>query len=143
MGPPCDEELRRGAVAVIQRADRLLVIQRAAHVEAPGTYCFPGGAIEPGEAAEAALRRELREELGVDVVPRRPVWHCVTPWRVDLSWWLADLDPAAQLHPNPAEVAAAHWFTVEQIRQLPLLLTSNHQFLQALQRGEFTLSALG
>ncbi|MHB8969985.1 MAG: NUDIX domain-containing protein [Pirellulaceae bacterium] len=141
MGPLGDEPLRRGVVAVIPRHDQLLVIQRAAHVVAPGTYCFPGGGLEPGESAEDALRRELREELDVDVVPQRPVWHCVTPWRVDLSWWLADLDPAASLRPNPAEIASVQWLTIEEIHQLPTLLTSNHRFLQAFQRGEFTLLA--
>ncbi|MHB0958988.1 MAG: NUDIX hydrolase [Pirellulaceae bacterium] len=135
-----DHPLRHGAVAVIPRGDCLLVIQRSALVEAPGTYCFPGGALERGESAPVALCRELREELEVDILPRRAVWHCVTPWGVDLSWWLADLDPAVPLRPNPAEVASAHWLTLEQIRELPQLLTSNHLFLQALERGEFTLA---
>ena len=128
--------MRCGAVAVICRADRLLVIRRAATVEAPGTYCFPGGALEPGETEEDAIRRELREELGVDVVPVRRIWQSITPWQVDLRWWLADLDPAAALQPNPAEVASAHWLTRADIRPLPELLTSNHHFLDALERGE-------
>lgn len=124
---------------MIARADRWLVIRRAATVEAPNTYCFPGGAIEPGETEEETIRRELREELSVDVVPLRRLWRSVTAWHVDLSWWLVHLDATACLEPNPAEVASAHWLTRAEIRQLPSLLSSNHHFLDALERGEFQL----
>lgn len=37
----------------------------------PGFWEFPGGKCEPGEAPEAAVARECREELGFAVVPRR------------------------------------------------------------------------
>ncbi len=143
MGTGGRKSMRCGAVAVIPRADRLLVIRRAATVEAPGTYCFPGGALEPGETEEDAIRRELREELAVDVVPVRRLWQSITPWQVDLRWWLVDLDPSALLQPNPAEVASAHWLTRAEIRQLPELLTSNHHFLAALERGEVNMAARG
>jgi len=62
------------AVAVLQRADgRVLLAQRPAGKPWEGYWEFPGGKIEPGEAVEQALARELHEELGVD--PDR-----VYPW---------------------------------------------------------------
>ena len=104
---------RRGAVGVVFRAGRMLVIRRAENVAAPGAYCFPGGGIEGNEADEEALVREIREELGVEVRPVKPLWRSVTPWQVDLSWWLADLDDPEGLRPNPAEVQSVCWVTIE------------------------------
>ena len=130
---------RRGAVAVISQRRQLLVIRRSQRVEAPGSYCFPGGGIEGGESAQDAVRRELWEELGVRVRPRRALWHNVTSWRVALDWWWTDLDEAAVLHPNPDEVEAVHWMTPDQMLALPELLESNRQFLHAWQGGQFQL----
>lgn len=56
------------AAAVIQRPDgRFLLAQRPPGKVYAGYWEFPGGKIEPGEAAERALGRELHEELGIDV----------------------------------------------------------------------------
>jgi 8-oxo-dGTP diphosphatase len=120
----------QGVVGVIRRGDRLLVIRRSQHVRAPGAYCFPGGAIEEGETESEALRREIREELGCAVTPLRRIWRSCTAWQVDLAWWLADLDPAAELQPNPAEVESCEWLTVAELKDLPQLLSSNRDFLQ-------------
>ncbi|HUP29626.1 MAG TPA: Nudix family hydrolase [Usitatibacter sp.] len=55
------------AAAVIERPGEFLLAQRPAGKPYPGYWEFPGGKIEPGEDARAALTRELREELGIEV----------------------------------------------------------------------------
>lgn len=52
--------------ALIRKGDRVLVGQRPPGHTLAGQWEFPGGKIEKGEAPEAALRRELNEELGID-----------------------------------------------------------------------------
>src|SRR5687767_2880439 len=64
-----------GVVAAIQdEHGRLLMIGRAPGVGGGGKVCFPGGAVEVAETQEAALVRELKEELGIEVRPVRHVW---------------------------------------------------------------------
>ena len=55
------------AVALIDADGRVLLAQRPAGKAMAGLWEFPGGKVHPGEAPEAALIRELREELDVDV----------------------------------------------------------------------------
>jgi len=54
------------AVALIDRDGRVLLAERPAGKQMAGLWEFPGGKVQPGEAPEAALIRELEEELGVD-----------------------------------------------------------------------------
>ncbi|WP_294391838.1 (deoxy)nucleoside triphosphate pyrophosphohydrolase [uncultured Sphingomonas sp.] len=55
------------AVALIDADGRVLVQQRPEGKPAADLWEFPGGKIEAGETPEAALARELKEELGIDV----------------------------------------------------------------------------
>jgi 8-oxo-dGTP diphosphatase len=57
----------RVLAAVIQRDDRFLVCRRPLHKRHGGLWEFPGGKVEPPESDASAARRELREELGVEV----------------------------------------------------------------------------
>ena len=53
--------------AAIVRQGSYLVTQRQEKAVLPLLWEFPGGKVEPGESDEGALRRELRERIGVDV----------------------------------------------------------------------------
>ena len=54
------------AVALIDRDGRVLLAQRPEGKSMAGLWEFPGGKVEPRETPEAALIRELQEELGID-----------------------------------------------------------------------------
>ena len=137
-----DPPLRRGAIAVCVHDGEVLVIQRSQLVEAPGAYCFPGGAIEPGESQEEALVRELREELGADVQPLRRLWISRTAWSVELHWWQAQVSNLDGLQPNAEEVADYLWLPPVAVRELSGLLSTNVAFLDALAAGEFAVEGL-
>ena len=52
--------------AILQRDGAYFATQRG-YGEFEGMWEFPGGKIEPGESREIALKREIQEELGVDI----------------------------------------------------------------------------
>ena len=63
--------------AVIEADQRFLVTRRQPGVHLAGMWEFPGGKIDPNEAHASALRRELREELDVDVDVGERIYHTV------------------------------------------------------------------
>ncbi len=134
-----DDSGRCGAVAIVLRDGRMLVIRRARSVVAPLVYCFPGGGIEADESEEEALVREFREEVGASLRPVRRLWQCVTAWKVQLAWWLGEIEPGAALTANPREVESIHWFTPSEMARLPDLLESNREFLRLVESGEVWL----
>ncbi len=134
-----DDIGRRGVVGIVVRDGRMLVIRRARTVVAPLVYCFPGGGIENGESEQEALVREFHEEVAVPIRPVRRLWRCVTRWKVDLAWWLAEIDPDAEPAGNPAEVESLHWFTPAEMAALSELLDSNLEFLTEVLAGRIRL----
>ena len=79
------------AAALIDPDARILVAQRPAGKHLAGLWEFPGGKLEPGEAPEAALRRELVEELGVTlccVAPAGFAAHAYDGFDLVLLLWM-------------------------------------------------------
>lgn len=79
------------AVGILADEDgRVLLARRPEGKEQAGLWEFPGGKVDPGEDAEGALERELREELGVAVASARPlirIPHAYPHRRVLLDVW--------------------------------------------------------
>jgi 8-oxo-dGTP diphosphatase len=110
------------AAAVIQRSDgAFLLAQRPAGKVYAGYWEFPGGKVEAGEPAAAALARELREELGIDV-------HTAYPW---LTRVFAYRHATVRLNffrvtrwhgePDPREEQAIAWQAPGQATAAPML----------------------
>ena len=61
------------AAALVDSEGRVLLARRPDHAHQGGLWEFPGGKLEAGESVVDGLRRELHEELGIDVVAHRPL----------------------------------------------------------------------
>jgi len=86
------------AVALIDVDGRVLIAQRPEGKKMAGLWEFPGGKVDPGEIPEAALIRELKEELGIDtkescLAPFSFASHCyddfhlLMPLYLCRRWW--------------------------------------------------------
>ncbi|HEV2229546.1 MAG TPA: 8-oxo-dGTP diphosphatase MutT [Steroidobacteraceae bacterium] len=81
------------AAALYDREGRVLIAQRPQGKHQGGRWEFPGGKVAAGEAESAALVRELREELGVEVTASRPFMrlrHSYPDRSVELSMWIVE-----------------------------------------------------
>jgi len=109
------------AAAVITRADgRMLVAQRHADDMLGGLWEFPGGKREDGETLAACLAREIREELGVEVVVGEQlvvVKHAYTHFRITLHAFRCRL-VAGEL--RCLDCAAFRWATLAELEALPM-----------------------
>jgi 8-oxo-dGTP diphosphatase len=102
------QSVRVIAAAVLSSRGLLIVSKRAA----PAVFYLPGGKPEPDEKAGACLRREVGEELGVEVVAAVPLMEvrapaALEPVEMEMSVFLARVggEPAAG-----AEIAALAWW---------------------------------
>jgi 8-oxo-dGTP diphosphatase len=87
---------------------RILIAQRRADQALGGSWEFPGGKVEPGEAPVAALARELREELGVAAAVGR-IWdvlfHAYPEFDLVMLVYVCRINGA----PRAVEVADLAW----------------------------------
>lgn len=109
---------RDAVVAVLVHAGRVLVIQRGPAVSRAGFWAPPSGRVEPGESQPGALVREMREELGLAVVPLAKVWECNTDdGSYRLHWWTGQVTHP-RLAPDPDEIADARWIEPARFGEL-------------------------
>jgi 8-oxo-dGTP pyrophosphatase MutT (NUDIX family) len=102
---------------------------------------FPGGGVELGEAPIAALRREYREETGLEIEPVRVLYaseeaHISThkPWQIVSIYWLVE-EKGGRLHmgDNADDVIHLFWAQLENIPKEEMF-PSDLEFANALPR---------
>lgn len=104
------------AVGVIRGGDgRILLTKRAKHAHQGGLWEFPGGKVETGESVQEALRRELLEEVGIQVQTLAPlikISHDYGDRHVLLDVWNVT---AFSGEAKPCEDQDMHWVTADDL----------------------------
>ncbi|MCX4743308.1 (deoxy)nucleoside triphosphate pyrophosphohydrolase [Streptomyces antibioticus] len=108
--------------AALLDGGRLLAARRSAPPDLAGRWELPGGKVEPGERPEAALVRELREELGVDAEPVERIpgeWPLRDPYVLHV--WTARLRPGSAAPAPLEDHDELRWLAPAEIWDVPWL----------------------
>jgi A/G-specific adenine glycosylase len=124
----------RIAIGVVDRRGRVLITRRAEAAMLGGLWEFPGGKIRPGESAETACRREIREETGldVDVVERvAKVQHVYSHLKVKIDVFRCAYRGGRVRLKGPVD---HRWILLEETTHYAFP-KANHKFLSVLKGG--------
>jgi NAD+ diphosphatase len=118
------------AVMVLVRKRDQLLLARSPHFP-PGMHSALAGFVEPGESLEQCLRREVREEVGVEVTNLR--YFSSQSWPFPHSLMIAfNCDYAGgEIVPEPGEIEAAAWFDIERLPVLPNRISIARRLIDA------------
>lgn len=103
------------AVGILLDRDRVFITRRDADAHQGGKWEFPGGKCVPGEPVFAALKRELHEELGIEVeraAPWMQVRHAYPDRTVTLDVWRVT---SWRGRPHGREGQAARWASIHEL----------------------------
>jgi 8-oxo-dGTP diphosphatase len=121
------------AGALMNAAGAVLIAQRPAGKHLAGGWEFPGGKLDAGEEDSAALRRELAEELGIEVlasVPFMTLTHAYADRVVELRMHLVE---RWEGEPRGLDGQALRWVPLGQLHHADIL-DADRPFIDALQR---------
>lgn len=125
--------IRVVAAAMFDAEGRVLIAERPAGKHMAGRWEFPGGKIGEAESEERALARELREELGVEVLESRPFMRLAHEYddrHVELSMWLVERFTGV---PRGLDGQRLKWVEPRRLGGEDIL-EADRPFLEALQR---------
>jgi 8-oxo-dGTP diphosphatase len=121
------------AAALFNGAGEVLIAQRPAGKALAGRWEFPGGKVDVGEDERGALVRELREELGIEVVSAHPcmrLTHAYEERDVELSLWIVE---RFRGEPRPLDAQTLKWVAPAALAAEDIL-EADQPFIAALRR---------
>lgn len=119
--------------AVLHRPKEILILRRGPEQSGAGFWEFPGGKVEVGESPEQALRREILEELGIEIQVESFVGEVVHDYgsrKIRLSlYWARPLQQQLVLSDHDA----FEWLAPQNV-EVEKLSAADRPFLEKIQR---------
>ncbi|HEX6004388.1 MAG TPA: NAD(+) diphosphatase [Burkholderiales bacterium] len=114
-------------MALVTRGRELLLVRKPDW--APGRYSAVAGFVEPGETLEDAVKRETREEVGVEVDGIR--YFGSQPWPFPHSLMVAFTAEyaAGEVRPDGEEIHEAQWFDAQKLPTLPASISISRRLI--------------
>jgi A/G-specific adenine glycosylase len=106
--------------AVIRRYNQVLIARRPSKGLLGGLWEFPGGKVEAGEELPNGLMREIREELGTEILVGEAFGvyeHAYTHFKVTLHAFICTLNGQ---EPQPLEASQLRWVSPAELAQFPM-----------------------
>lgn len=116
-------------IVLITRGSEVLLAR--GHSFPPGRYSTPAGFVEVGETLEDTVRREVREEVGVEVENIRYFGSQPWPYPHQLMVGFTCNWKSGDIRIDPDEIADAHWFTRDAMPQIPPPLSISRQLINS------------
>jgi len=125
--------LAPAVIVLVERADGRVLLARNANFSEPIYSCL-AGFVEPGETLEEAARREVREEVGIEL--RDLSYFGSQPWPFPHSLMIGFFAQFASgdLRPDGAEIAEAAWFSPADLPNLPGDISIARALIEAWRR---------
>jgi NAD+ diphosphatase len=137
------------AIMVVSDGDRCLLGQTRGRLSRTGIYSALAGFIDQGESIEEAVRREVKEEAGIEVGTVR--YHSSQPWPFPSSLMIGCHAQAltTEIHKDDGEMADVQWFSRDEVLsalkgehphlRVPAPIAIAHHLIKAWAAGEVRL----
>lgn len=125
------KKMHYSAGAVIQQQGKFLLIDR---VHFPHGFAGPAGHIDEGETPEQAVKREVKEETGLQVTSMKLLYEGERDESVCAHggethyWYLYECDATGKVKLDTEEAKSINWYSPEEIKKLKLEPVWNYWF---------------
>lgn len=116
----------------LKRGDKFLLVRRPVDKERGGLWEFPGGKVEDGETLEEAIKRELKEELGIKSKVKRFIGKTIYRYperEIELILFEVEFEE----EPVLKEALELKWVNFEEIKELELC-PADKRLLESLKK---------
>jgi NAD+ diphosphatase len=116
-------------IVLIERGEAILLAR--GHRTPPGRFGIVAGFVEAGESLEDAVRREVREEVGLEIADLRYFGSQPWPFPHGIMIGFTARHATGEVAPDPAELVEAGWYTFDQLPRVPPKLSIARRLIDA------------